>query len=46
MPSARRRLGLEPIGLTDLDLERIDELVGAEDRVAQLVGHEHRGAHR
>jgi RNA polymerase sigma-70 factor (ECF subfamily) len=35
--SARRKLGLEPYELTDADLERVDELVGMEDRIAELV---------
>jgi len=35
--SARRRLGIDPIALTDLDLERIDELVGTEERFSALI---------
>lgn len=35
--SSRRRLGVEPVGLTDADLERVDELVGMDDRLQALV---------
>ena len=36
--SARRRLGLEPAVFTDSDLELVDELVGMNERIEQLVG--------
>lgn len=35
--SARRRLALEPVALTDADLERVDELVGMDERLHALV---------
>jgi RNA polymerase sigma-70 factor (ECF subfamily) len=35
--SARRRLGLEPVALSDADLERVDELVGMQERVRALI---------
>jgi RNA polymerase sigma-70 factor (ECF subfamily) len=35
--SARRRLGLEPVALTDADLERVDELVGMDERLQALI---------
>jgi RNA polymerase sigma factor (sigma-70 family) len=35
--SARRKLGLEPIELTDADLELVDELVGMDERLQALV---------
>jgi RNA polymerase sigma factor (sigma-70 family) len=35
--SSRRRLGVEPVGLTDADLERVEELVGMDDRLQALV---------
>jgi RNA polymerase sigma factor (sigma-70 family) len=35
--SARRRLKLEPVVLTDADLELVDELVGMDDRLQQLI---------
>jgi RNA polymerase sigma factor (sigma-70 family) len=35
--SSRRRLGVEPVGLTDADLERVEELVGMDDRLQTLV---------
>jgi RNA polymerase sigma factor (sigma-70 family) len=35
--SARRKLGIEPIALTDADMERVDELVGMEQRIQELV---------
>jgi RNA polymerase sigma-70 factor (ECF subfamily) len=35
--SARRRLGLEPVALTDTDLERVDELVGMNERLDALL---------
>jgi RNA polymerase sigma factor (sigma-70 family) len=35
--SARRRLGLDPEQLTDSDVDRIDELVGMDDRLEALV---------
>jgi RNA polymerase sigma factor (sigma-70 family) len=35
--SSRRRLGVDPVGLTDADLERVDELVGMDDRLQALV---------
>jgi len=34
--SARRRLGPEPVALTDEDLERVDELVGMDGRLKAL----------
>jgi RNA polymerase sigma factor (sigma-70 family) len=34
---ARRRLGLEPVALTDVDLERVDELIGMNDRLTELI---------
>lgn len=36
--SARRRIGLEPVALTDADLERVDELVGMDEPLQTLVG--------
>ena len=36
--SARRRLKLEPVVLTDSDLELVDELVGMDDRLQALIG--------
>jgi RNA polymerase sigma-70 factor (ECF subfamily) len=45
--SARRRLGIDPIGLTDADIERVDELVGMDDRLQALLAElpsEHRKA--
>ena len=35
--SARRRLGVQPVALTDADLERVDELVSVDERVLELV---------
>jgi RNA polymerase sigma factor (sigma-70 family) len=35
--SARRRLKLEPVVLTDADLELVDELVGMDDRLQALI---------
>jgi RNA polymerase sigma factor (sigma-70 family) len=35
--SARRKLGLEPVVLTDADLELVDELVGMDDRLQALI---------
>jgi RNA polymerase sigma factor (sigma-70 family) len=35
--SARRRLKLEPVVLTDADLELVDELVGMDERLQALV---------
>ena len=35
--SARRKLGLEPMALTDDDLDRVDELVSLDGRLARLV---------
>lgn len=35
--SARRRLGLEPVALTDADLERVEELVGMDGRLEALL---------
>lgn len=35
--SARRRIGLEPVALTDADLERVDELVGMGEPLQTLV---------
>jgi RNA polymerase sigma-70 factor (ECF subfamily) len=35
--SARRRLRLEPLALTDADLELVDELVGMDQRLQQLT---------
>lgn len=35
--SARRRLRLEPVALTDRDLELVDELVGMDDRLQALI---------
>jgi RNA polymerase sigma factor (sigma-70 family) len=35
--SARRKLGLEPEGFTDADLELVDELVGMDDRLQALT---------
>jgi RNA polymerase sigma factor (sigma-70 family) len=35
--SSRRRLGVGPVGLTDADLERVEELVGMDDRLQALV---------
>jgi RNA polymerase sigma factor (sigma-70 family) len=35
--SARRRLKLEPVVLTDADLELVDELVGMDERLQLLV---------
>ena len=35
--SARRRLGVEPWSLTDLDLERVDELASLDERVLELL---------
>lgn len=35
--SARRKLGVEPMALTDVDLERVDELVGMDERFQALV---------
>ena len=35
--SARRRLKLEPVVLTDADLELVDELVGMDERLQALI---------
>ena len=35
--SARRKLGMEPTVLGDLDLERVDDLVSVDDRLRVLV---------
>lgn len=35
--SARRKLGIDPISLTDRDLERVDDLVGMDDRLQALL---------
>ncbi len=35
--SARRKLGLEPVALTDEDLERVDELVGMDERLQAVI---------
>jgi RNA polymerase sigma factor (sigma-70 family) len=35
--SARRRLKLEPVLLTDADLELVDELVGVDERLQALI---------
>jgi RNA polymerase sigma-70 factor (ECF subfamily) len=35
--SARRRLRLEPVVLTDADLELVDEMVGMDDRLQALI---------
>jgi RNA polymerase sigma factor (sigma-70 family) len=35
--SARRRLKLEPVVLTDADLELVDELVGMDDRLQTII---------
>ncbi len=35
--SARRRLGLEPAVFTDADLELVDELVGMNDRLQEIL---------
>ncbi len=35
--SARRRLGLEPVALTDADLELVDELIGMDERLQALI---------
>jgi RNA polymerase sigma-70 factor (ECF subfamily) len=35
--SARRRLGIEPVALTDHDLERVEELSALDDRLQELV---------
>jgi RNA polymerase sigma-70 factor (ECF subfamily) len=35
--SARRRLGLQPVGLTDGDLERVEELAGLDSEVLARV---------
>ncbi len=35
--SARLRLGLEPVALTDADLERVEELAGMDQRLQALV---------
>jgi len=35
--SARRKLGMEPTVLTDADLDRVDELVSADERVLALL---------
>lgn len=35
--TARRRLQLEPVALSDEDLERVDELVGMDERLRALV---------
>ena len=35
--SARRKLGLEPVVLTDEDIELVDELVGMDDRLQALI---------
>jgi RNA polymerase sigma factor (sigma-70 family) len=35
--SARRRLGVEPIGITDADLERVEELASLDQRLSELV---------
>jgi RNA polymerase sigma factor (sigma-70 family) len=45
--SARVRLGIEPVGLSDVDLERVDALVGMDDRLEALMAElpsEHREA--
>jgi RNA polymerase sigma-70 factor (ECF subfamily) len=36
--SARRKLGLEPVALSDADLDRVDEVVGMDDRLQELIG--------
>jgi RNA polymerase sigma factor (sigma-70 family) len=35
--SARRKIGIDPVALTDADLERVDELVGMNDRLQALL---------
>jgi RNA polymerase sigma factor (sigma-70 family) len=35
--SARRRLGIQRVGLTDSDLERVDELASVDEHVLELV---------
>src|ERR1035437_939857 len=35
--SARRRLGLEPVSLTDGDLERVEELASLDEEILRLV---------
>jgi RNA polymerase sigma factor (sigma-70 family) len=35
--SARRRLGVEPAGITDADLERVEELASLDRRLLELV---------
>jgi RNA polymerase sigma factor (sigma-70 family) len=35
--SARHKLGIQPIALVDADLERVDELVGMDDRLQALT---------
>ncbi len=35
--SARRRLRLDPVALVDVDLERVEELVGMDDRLQAMV---------
>jgi RNA polymerase sigma-70 factor (ECF subfamily) len=35
--AARRKLGLEPVALTDADLERVDELVGMDERLEAVI---------
>ncbi len=35
--SARRKLGIEPAALSDADLERVDALVGMDDRLQALL---------
>jgi RNA polymerase sigma factor (sigma-70 family) len=45
--SARCKLGIDPVGLSDADLERVDELVGMDDRLEALMAelpNEHRQA--
>jgi RNA polymerase sigma factor (sigma-70 family) len=46
---ARRRLGMAPIGLDDVDLERIDELAGGEESLLRMLNelpHDQRDAVR
>jgi RNA polymerase sigma factor (sigma-70 family) len=35
--SARRRLAIEPVAITDADLERVDELASRDEEILQLV---------
>jgi RNA polymerase sigma factor (sigma-70 family) len=35
--SARRRLGLEPMSLTDADLDRVEELASLDEEILELV---------